>query len=163
MSSEYRLPAGTWADGPYDLLVTPESAGRGYSGLRILTLRPGETHALSSGESEFLVLPPTGSRTVTTDGGTFELTGRTGVFSSATDFAHLPRESAAVIGGAAGACSRQVDNHCLPGAYFEVSGENGFGYQRDGGTSRSSEAESAGGTAERPIDLPVEVRSGVRC
>ncbi|MFJ9566565.1 5-deoxy-glucuronate isomerase [Streptomyces fuscichromogenes] len=150
MSGTYHLPAGTSADGPYDLLVTPESAGWGYSGLRILTLRPGQTHALSTGDSEFLVLPLTGSCTVTTDGSTFELAGRTGVFASATDFAYLPRESAAVIHSAAGgrfalpcartgrgalparygrkedvpvelrgagACSRQVNNYCLPGTF----------------------------------------------
>ncbi|MEV7892531.1 5-deoxy-glucuronate isomerase, partial [Streptomyces sp. NPDC088357] len=52
-SSKYHLPKGTSADSPYDLLVTPESAGWGYSGLRILTLKPGEAHALSTGDSEF--------------------------------------------------------------------------------------------------------------
>lgn len=147
-TTKYHLPKGTSADGPYDLLVTPESAGWGYSGLRILTLGPGQAHTLSTGESEFLVLPLTGSCTVTTDGTAFELAGRTGVFASATDFAYLPRESEALISSAdggtfalpsartersslsarygpkedvpvelrgAGACSRQVNNYCLPG------------------------------------------------
>ena len=41
-TSKYHLPKGSSADGPYDLLVTPESAGWGYSGLRILTLKPGQ-------------------------------------------------------------------------------------------------------------------------
>ncbi|MET9089639.1 5-deoxy-glucuronate isomerase [Streptomyces sp. NPDC004237] len=223
----YHLPKGTSADGPYDLLVTPESAGWGYSGLRILTLGPGETHALSTEDSEFLVLPLTGSCTVATDGSTFELAGRTGVFASATDFVYLPRASEALISSAAGgrfalpsarteqgghsarygrkedvpvelrgagACSRQVNNYCLPGTfdaeqllvcevltpggnwssypphkhdevrtdesgnpveseleeiyYFEVSGENGFAYQR------------VYGTPDRPIDVLAEVRSG---
>lgn len=149
-TSKYYLPKGSAADGPYDLLVTPESAGWGYSGLRILTLRPGEAHALSTGDSEFLVLPLTGSCTVTTDGRAFELAGRTGVFASTTDFAYLPRESEALISSAsggrfalpsarteqggqparygrkedvpvelrgAGACSRQVNNYCLPGTF----------------------------------------------
>ncbi|MER5185371.1 5-deoxy-glucuronate isomerase [Streptomyces sp. NPDC002896] len=221
-TSKYYLPKGSSADGPYDLLVTPESAGWGYSGLRILTLKPGEAHALSTGDSEFLVLPLTGSCTVTTDGKAFELAGRTGVFASVTDFAYLPRESEALIsstsGGAfalpsartkrgdlparygraedvpvelrgAGACSRQVNNYCLPDTfeaeqllvcevltpggnwssypphkhdearpgveseleeiyYFEVAGENGFGYQR------------VYGTQDRPIDVLAEVRSG---
>ncbi|MEH0581067.1 5-deoxy-glucuronate isomerase [Streptomyces sp. B21-108] len=149
-TSKYHLPKGASADGPYDLLVTPESAGWGYSGLRILTLKPGEAHALSTHDEEFLVLPLTGSCTVTTDGSTFELKGRTGVFASATDFAYLPRESEALISSAqgglfalpsartersslsarygrkedvpvelrgAGACSRQVNNYCLPGTF----------------------------------------------
>ncbi|MFM9555152.1 5-deoxy-glucuronate isomerase [Streptomyces sp. cf124] len=222
MSSKYHLPRGTSADGPYDVLVTPESAGWGYSGLRTLTLEPGEAHALSTHDSEFLVLPLTGSCTVTTDGTSFELEGRAGVFASVTDFAYLPPESEALISSAqgglfalpsartersslsarygrkedvpvelrgAGACSRQVNNYCLPGTfdadqllvcevltpggnwssypphkhdearpgveseleeiyYFEVSGENGFGYQR------------VYGTPERPIDVLAEVRSG---
>ncbi|MEU9291187.1 5-deoxy-glucuronate isomerase [Streptomyces sp. NPDC048275] len=221
-TSKYHLPNGTSADGPYDLLVTPESAGWGYSGLRILTLEPGQAHPLSTGESEFLVLPLTGGCTVTVDGEIFELDGRTGVFASVTDFAYLPRASKALISSAcggtyalpsartergglrarygrkedvpvelrgAGACSRQVNNYCLPGTfdaeqllvcevltpggnwssypphkhdearpgveseleeiyYFQVGGENGFGYQR------------VYGTKERPIDVLAEVRSG---
>ncbi len=220
--SKYHLPNGTSADGPYDLLVTPESAGWGYSGLRILTLRPGEAHTLCTQDADFLVLPLTGSCTVTTHGTAFELSGRTGVFDSATDFAYLPRASEALISSAqgglfalpsarteqgghsarygrkedvpvelrgAGACSRQVNNYCLPGTfeaeqllvcevltpggnwssypphkhddarpgaeseleeiyYFQVAGENGFGYQR------------VYGTPERPIDVLAEVRSG---
>ncbi|WP_329214458.1 5-deoxy-glucuronate isomerase [Streptomyces sp. NBC_01485] len=221
-TSKYHLRSGTAADGPYDLLVTPESAGWGYSGLRILTLGPGEAHSLSTHDSEFLVLPLTGSCSVTTDGKAFELEGRTGVFASVTDFAYVPRESEALISSAqgglfalpsartersgltarygrkedvpvelrgAGACSRQVNNYCLPGTfeadqllvcevltpggnwssypphkhdearpgleseleeiyYFQVSGENGFGYQR------------VYGTPDRPLDVLAEVRSG---
>ncbi|MFH8769648.1 5-deoxy-glucuronate isomerase [Streptomyces sp. NPDC017958] len=148
--SKYHLPAGTSAAGPYDLLVTPEPAGWGYSGPRILTLKPGEAHTVSTGDSEFLVLPMTGSCTVTTDGRGFELQGRRSMFASASDFAYLPRESQALISSAsggtfalssartergglparygrkedvpvelrgAGACSRQVDNYCLPGTF----------------------------------------------
>ncbi|ELS56803.1 5-deoxy-glucuronate isomerase [Streptomyces viridochromogenes] len=222
-TSKYYLPKGTSADGDYDVLVTPESAGWGYSGLRILTLGPGEAHALSTGDSEFLVLPLTGSCTVTTDGTAFELAGRTGVFASVTDFAHLPRESEALISSAAGgrfalpsartergghsarygrkedvpvelrgagACSRQVNNYCLPGTFdaeqllvCEVltPGGNWSSYPphkhdeaRPGQESELEEIyyfEVSGdgngfgyqrvyGTPERPIDVLAEVRSG---
>lgn len=221
--SKYHLPSGTSSDGPYDLLVTPESAGWGYSGLRILTLKPGEAHALSTADSEFLVLPLTGSCTVTTDGSVFELTGRTGVFASVTDFAYLPRESEALISSAAGgrfalpsartgrsslsarygskenvpvelrgagACSRQVNNYCLPGTFdaeqllvCEVltPGGNWSSYPphkhdqaRPGQESELEEIyyfEVAGGengfgyqrvygTEARPIDVLAEIRSG---
>ncbi|GGX19446.1 hypothetical protein GCM10010383_56890 [Streptomyces lomondensis] len=86
------------------------------------------------------------------DGQAFELAGRAGVFASATDFAYVPRDSEAVISSAAG-----KHDEARPGEeseleqvyYFEVSGgENGFGYQR------------VYGTAERPIDVLAEVRSG---
>nr|WSY57605.1 5-deoxy-glucuronate isomerase [Streptomyces sp. NBC_00886] len=99
----YALRTGVGpADGPYDLLATPESAGRGHSGFRILTLKPSEAHAPSTGDSEFPVLPLTDSCTVTTGRSAFELTGRTGVFASATDFAQLPRASEALVSSANG-------------------------------------------------------------
>ncbi|MFG2732782.1 5-deoxy-glucuronate isomerase [Streptomyces canus] len=222
-SAKYHLPKGTSADGPYDLAITPESAGWAYSGLRILTLRPGEEHAQSTGENEFLVLPLTGGCTVAVDGHSFELGGRTDVFSAVTDFAYLPRESQAVIRSAdggtyalpfarteqgghsaryghkedvpvelrgAGACSRQVNNYCLPGT-FEAEqllvcevltpGGNWSSYPphkhdeaRPGAESELEEIycfQVAGdgngfgyqrvyGTDERPIDVLAEVRSG---
>ncbi|MGY0064415.1 5-deoxy-glucuronate isomerase [Streptomyces sp. LZ34] len=115
-TSEYHLSKGASAEGPYDLLVTPESAGWGYSGLRILTLRPGEAHTLSTGESEFLVLPLSGGCTIDVDGRTLELDGRTGVFASVTDFAYLPRESEARISSAHGG------RFALPSARTERGG-----------------------------------------
>ena len=221
-TGKYHLPSGSSADGPYELLVTPESAGWGCSGLRILTLRPGGEHALSTEDSEFLVLPLTGSCTVTTDGTAFELAGRTGVFASATDFAYLPRASEALISSAdggtfalpsartersslsarygpkedvpvelrgAGACSRQVNNYCLPGTFdaeqllvCEVltPGGNWSSYpphkHDEARPGQESELEEiyyfriAGedgfayqrvyGTQDRPIDVLAEVRSG---
>ncbi|MGW3728847.1 5-deoxy-glucuronate isomerase [Streptomyces sp. NPDC000851] len=220
--SKYHLPKGTSADGPYDLLVTPESAGWGYSGLRILTLGPGEAHTLSTGESEFLVLPLMGSCTVTTGGEAFELDGRTGVFASVTGFAYLPRASEALISSASGgrfalpsartergglparygrkedvpvelrgadACSRQVNNYCLPDTFdaeqllvCEVltPGGNWSSYPphkhdeaRPGEESELEEiyyfqvADENGfgyqrvyGTEDRPIDVLAEIRSG---
>ncbi|MFJ8113673.1 5-deoxy-glucuronate isomerase [Streptomyces sp. NPDC096132] len=222
-TSKYHLTKGASADGPYDVLVTPESAGWGYSGLRILTLGPGEAHSLSTHDCEFLVLPLTGSCTVTTEGRTFELEGRTGVFASVTDFAHLPSESEALISSAhggrfalpsarterdrltprygrkedvpvelrgAGACSRQVNNYCLPGTFdaeqllvCEVltPGGNWSSYPphkhdeaRPGEESQLEEIyyfEISGGeqgfgyqrvygTPERPIEVLAEIRSG---
>ncbi|KUN76504.1 5-deoxy-glucuronate isomerase [Streptomyces griseoruber] len=223
MSSKYHLPAGTSADGPYDVLVTPESAGWGYSGLRILTLGPGEAHALSTGDSEFLVLPLHGGCTVTVGGQSFELDGRQDVFASVTDFAYLPRESEALISSAhggtfalpsartgrsslsarygarknvpielrgAGACSRQVNNYCLPGTFdaeqllvCEVltPGGNWSSYPphkhdeaRPGVESELEEIyyfqvsgdgngfgyQRVYGTPDRPIEVLAEVRSG---
>ena len=221
-SGKYHLPKGTSADGPYDLAITPESAGWAYSGLRILTLKPGGEHALSTGENEFLVLPLNGGCTVAVDARSFELGGRTDVFSAVTDFAYLPRESQAVISSAgggtyalpsartergghsarygrkedvpvelrgAGACSRQVNNYCLPGTFdaeqllvCEVltPGGNWSSYPphkhdevRPGVESELEEIyhfQVAGengfgyqrvyGTPERPIDVLAEVRSG---
>ena len=57
-------------------MVTPEQAGWTYSGLKVLTLPPGGTHTWATGEDEILVLPLSGSATVTCDSTTFELAGR---------------------------------------------------------------------------------------
>ncbi|MBC2900222.1 5-deoxy-glucuronate isomerase [Streptomyces cupreus] len=126
MSGKYHLPKGTSAEGPYELLVTPESAGWGYSGLGILNLRPGEAHTLSTGESEFLVLPLSGGCTVTVDGRSLELDGRTDVFASVTDFAYLPREAEAVISSATGG------RFALPSARTERGGHSArYGRKED--------------------------------
>ncbi|WP_405724515.1 5-deoxy-glucuronate isomerase [Streptomyces sp. NBC_00028] len=122
----YHLPKGTSAEGPYDLQVTPESAGWGYSGLRILTLEPGGEHVLSTGESEFLVLPLAGSCTVTTDGTAFELAGRADVFASVTDFAYVPRASQALISSVHGG------RFALPSARTEQGGHSArYGRKED--------------------------------
>ncbi|NKQ55435.1 5-deoxy-glucuronate isomerase [Amycolatopsis sp. K13G38] len=134
--------AGSTAEGPFDVVITPESAGWGYSGLRVLTL-DGSVN-VSTEDSETLVLPLSGGCTVSADGESFELAGRTGVFDTVTDFVYLPRDAEATITGrgrfalpaaktgkrlparyqpasktpvelrGAGNCSRQVNNYCLP-------------------------------------------------
>jgi 5-deoxy-glucuronate isomerase len=84
------LPAGTAAAGPYALEVTPETAGWGHSGLRVLDLAPGDTHRLDTGPDEVLVVPLTGGLVVECDGEAFTLTGRSDVFAGPTDFGYLP-------------------------------------------------------------------------
>ncbi|KAA9156441.1 5-deoxy-glucuronate isomerase [Amycolatopsis acidicola] len=138
-------PAGSTAEKPFSAVITPESAGWGYSGLRILELDGTET--VTTGEFESLVLPLSGRCTVAVDGETFDLTGRAGVFDAVTDFAYLPRETEATLTGSgrialpaaktevklparyqpadktpselrgAGNCSRQVNNYCLPDTF----------------------------------------------
>ncbi|MET7618129.1 5-deoxy-glucuronate isomerase [Streptomyces sp. NPDC005408] len=96
------LPAGSAADGPYALRIDPEQAGWGYSSLRVLELKPGGSHSLVAGDSEWIVLPLAGGCTVQTQGETFELQGRESVFSGVTDFAYVPRDAHAQIASGAG-------------------------------------------------------------
>jgi 5-deoxy-glucuronate isomerase len=84
------LPAGSAASGPYALEVTPESAGWGHSGLRVLELPAGGSHTLDTGPDEVLVVPLEGGLTVECDGEVLTLAGRSGVFAGPTDFAYLP-------------------------------------------------------------------------
>ena len=79
MDDKLYLRQGTSSDGAFSLVVTPEQAGWTYSGLKVLTLPPGGTHTWATGEDEILVLPLSGSATVTCEDTTFELTGRRSV------------------------------------------------------------------------------------
>ncbi|TQK44682.1 5-deoxyglucuronate isomerase [Streptomyces sp. SLBN-118] len=96
------LPAGSAAAGPYALRIDPEHAGWGYSSLRVLELKPGGSHSLVAGDSEWIVLPLTGGCTVRTQGEIFELQGRESVFGGVTDFAYVPRDAHAQIASGAG-------------------------------------------------------------
>ena len=219
MTTKLHLGAGSTADGPYALALSPEQAGWTYSGLRVLDLPAGGAHRFDTGDDEVIVLPLAGSAVVETDGLRFPLTGRDSVFAAVTDFAYVPRDSTVTVTSAAGgrfalpaaragrrlaprhvpadavpvelrgagSCSRQVVNFCTPESfdadrliacevltpagnwssypphkhdeagpaeaeleeiyYYEVA-RDGIAYQR------------VYGTAERPVDVLAEVRSG---
>lgn len=86
-------PAGSTSDGVFDSVVTPESAGWTFSGLRVLTLAAGTPVTFDTGENEMIALPLSGGCRVRVDGTTMELRGRPDVFSAVTDFAYLPIDS----------------------------------------------------------------------
>ena len=81
------LRAGSAAAPPYVLQVTPESAGWGHSGLRVLELPAGGEHTLDTGADEVVVVPLAGGLIVECDGEVLTLAGRSGVFAGPTDFA----------------------------------------------------------------------------
>lgn len=84
------VPAGSTASGPFELVITPESAGWGYSSLRILNLEPGQSVEFETGREEMILLPLSGAASVRIGSEGFDLEGRTGVFDGVTDFAYLP-------------------------------------------------------------------------
>lgn len=102
MTANHHVPAGSTAQGPYATVVTPSSAGWGYSGLKVLELAPGQSAEFSTGDAETLVLPLNGSCTVECGGERFDLVGRPDVFSRVTDFAYVPRDAAATVTSAGG-------------------------------------------------------------
>jgi 5-deoxy-glucuronate isomerase len=104
------LPAGSAANGPWALEVTPESAGWGYSSMRVLQLAAGQSESFATGEEEVIVMPLSGACTVTVDGQTFEVTGRDGVFSGPSDFVYAPRDAQVEVSSAGGG------RFALPGA-----------------------------------------------
>lgn len=100
--NEQHLPHGSAAEGPYPVALTPERAGWTYSGLRVLELAPGASHTLHTAGEEMLVLPLSGSASVSCEGSTFDLAGRDSVFTAVSDFAYLPVQATVRIGSERG-------------------------------------------------------------
>lgn len=106
VTSPYHLPAGKALSGAYAVDVSPESAGWGHAGLRVLELPPGGSHTFDTGDSEWIVLPLAGGCTVDADddfgSDTFRLTGRESVFSGVSDFAYVPRDTRVTVSSPGG-------------------------------------------------------------
>ena len=113
MTTAHHLPAGKASTGAYAVDVTPESAGWGYSSLKVLELPSGGWHSFDTGDSEWIVLPLSGSCTVAVGGDTFRLHGRESVFSGVSDFAYVPRDAQVSI------ASRDGGRFALTGARCE--------------------------------------------
>ena len=92
MSDNARLhkPTGALATTSYAVALTPEQAGWGHGGLRIVDLPAGGSVQVDSASDELLVLPLRGSADVECAGEKVELAGRESVFSDVTDFAYVP-------------------------------------------------------------------------
>jgi 5-deoxy-glucuronate isomerase len=119
-TAECHLRAGTTADGVYAVDIDPARAGWGYCSLRVLELPPGGQHAFDTEDSEWIVLPLSGSCTVAVDGETFRLAGRESVFADVTDFAYLPRDAHAAVTSEAGGRFALTGSRCtrrLPARY----------------------------------------------
>ena len=118
-------PAGSTADGIWDLVITPETAGWGYSSLRVITLDEGQHVEFGTGDSEWIVLPLTGGVDVTLGGQTLTLAGRAGVFTAVTDTAYLPIDSAVTLTGTRAGeialCGARADR-ALPFRYQPAAG-----------------------------------------
>lgn len=96
------IRSGETAEGPFSLVITPKTAGWGYSSLRIAELAAGGAVTWSTGEDETIVLPLSGACVVECDGQRFTLEGRRSVFSRVTDFAYVPRDAEVTITSEAG-------------------------------------------------------------
>jgi len=100
--SLYR-PAGSLAAGDWSVVLTPESAGWRFSGMRAATLGAGARLAFETGGDEVIVLPLSGSFQVTADGSTYALAGRASVWAGPSDFVYVPPgrtvDVASVAGG----------------------------------------------------------------
>lgn len=96
------FPKGSLAAPGSPVVVTPEAAGWAFSGLSIVSLKPGETRLIETGPDEMVVVPLAGAAQVRCENTTFELQGRRSVFSRVTDFVYLPREASFTLASAEG-------------------------------------------------------------
>jgi 5-deoxy-glucuronate isomerase len=115
------------------VLVTPESAGWGYSGLRVVRLEPGVVRTIRTGASEVFVLPLSGGLTIEVSAESspavrearYALTGRASVFTRVTDFAYVGRDSLITLISANGA------EVAIPSAVCESRRESRYGPAED--------------------------------
>jgi 5-deoxy-glucuronate isomerase len=89
MKSRYLLPSGSTGSAAYEVEVTPESAGWGYSSLKIISLERAGSHRFQTGTDEVIVLPLNGSVVVDVDETRCELNGRSSVFDGPTDLIYV--------------------------------------------------------------------------
>jgi 5-deoxy-glucuronate isomerase len=102
MGSGYLLPSGFAGSGPYELEVTPDSAGWGYSSLKIISLESEGSHRFDTGSDELIVLPLSGSVAVEVADEHCELDGRVSVFDGPTDLVYIGSGQTVNLRSAAG-------------------------------------------------------------
>ncbi|WP_370619155.1 5-deoxy-glucuronate isomerase [Mumia sp. Pv 4-285] len=79
-------------DGQVAVDVTPQSAGWGFSGLRVLRLTAGESYAAATADTEVLVVALSGSCRVRCGTDALVVAGRPDVFAGPSDFVYVPRD-----------------------------------------------------------------------
>lgn len=160
-TTDLHLPAGAAATGGYDLEITPATAGWAYSSLRTLTLAPGESRTVATGDEEMMVVPlagPGGVRVACGDEA-YELAGRRDVFAGATDVAYLPVGATATLTSAAGcrlALTGARTSVALPFRYVPV-GDVPVELRGAGQASREVRNFGAAGVFEAGNLIAVEV------
>jgi 5-deoxy-glucuronate isomerase len=83
-------PAGSLADGGWSVVLTPESAGWRFSGMRAATVAAGDRLSFDTADDEVIVLPLGGSFEVDADGRAYQLSGRASVWAGPSDFLYAP-------------------------------------------------------------------------
>jgi 5-deoxy-glucuronate isomerase len=110
----WHLPARSTGATPELVAVTPERAGWGFSGLRVIELAAGGGYSRPASDEEIVILPLTGACTVEATAAAgdatgpsrppdiAELAGRPSVFTAVTDYAYVPRGASLTVTSAAG-------------------------------------------------------------
>ena len=97
----WHRPSGSTARDGWDVVIEPDASGWEHTGLYAAELAPGETRALASRDREFVVVPLSGSVTVSSEDAhgrhSATLTGRPSVFAGPTDVAYVPAGSSFTV------------------------------------------------------------------
>ena len=101
MTDLYR-PAGSLARDGWEVVLTPETAGWQFSGLRTGTLASGASIKFETAADEVAILPLAGSFDVVVDGDAYRLAGRASVWTGPSDFLYVPPGCAVTVTGAPG-------------------------------------------------------------
>ena len=124
MDSRYLLRSDSTGSGPYEVEVTPESAGWGYSSLKIISMQPAGSHRFETGSNEVIVLPLSGSVVVDVDDLRCELKGRSSVFQGPTDLVYVVTGKTVTLqseaGGRFALCGARTDS-ARPVHYLSAS------------------------------------------
>jgi 5-deoxy-glucuronate isomerase len=116
----YYLPSGASGSRDYEVEVTPESAGWGYSSLKIISLSAAGTQRFSTGDDEVIVVPLSGSVSLDVAGSPLDLAGRPSVFAGPTDVAYVGIHQMVTLqsarGGRFAVCGARTDQS-LPVRY----------------------------------------------
>lgn len=123
MNSPFYRPAGRTGDQTYEVAVTPESAGWGYTSLHVVSLAPGQEHAFGTGDGEVVIVPLSGAARVRVGGDTYRLAGRESVFAGPCDVLYLGREQSVSLsspsGGRFALCGARTEEP-LPARHLAV-------------------------------------------
>jgi 5-deoxy-glucuronate isomerase len=106
--------AGALTDGQWSVDLSQSEAGWSWASLRVLSLGPGASHTFTTDDEEVLVVPLSGSCSLSSGGTEHMLHGRARVFDGPTDFAYVPCGSTVLV------TSRQGGRFAVPGAKAEV-------------------------------------------
>jgi 5-deoxy-glucuronate isomerase len=124
MDSRYLLRSDWTGSGSYEVEVTPESAGWGYSSLKIISMQPAGSHRFETGSNEVIVLPLSGSVVVDVDDLRCQLKGRSSVFQGPTDLVYVGTGKTVTLqseaGGRFALCGARTDS-ARPVRYLSAS------------------------------------------
>jgi 5-deoxy-glucuronate isomerase len=124
MDSRYLLRSDWTGSGSYEVEVTPESAGWGYSSLKIISMQPAGSHRFETGSNEVIVLPLSGSVVVDVDDLRCRLKGRSSVFQGPTDLVYVVTGKTVTLqseaGGRFALCGARTDS-ARPVRYLSAS------------------------------------------